>query len=388
MKRFRRLCPILLLLALLCLPLTLTAHAEEASGEESSTEQIPWEFSDLLEALPEELLELLPDKIFSSNSADVGAAAKEMSDFSYLLGALLSLIGLRLGDALSILASVCGLLLLSAILRTVRSSLGSEGVGRAFAFCSTLTVTLALIRESYHSLEGVVNYFATLSRVTLASVPLFGVLYAMGGNVSTAVASSSGLAIYMTVLEELVSRSIIPFCGICMALALVGALDPSLRTGMLSSTLKKNYTTVLTFLMMLLLAMLASQTTLAAKSDTLTMKSVKFAAGNLIPVVGGSISELLRTVSAGVGYLRGTVGICGSLLLVLMLLPTLVELLLLRAVWQISASVADLLGCDNEKRLLEEFSSLLGYLIATVSICSSVLLLALTLLTHCASAIG
>ena len=51
-------------------------------------------------------------------------------------------------------------------------------------------------------------------------------------------------------------------------------------------------------------------------------------------------------------------------------------------------ALAELLGCDAEKKLLEEFASLLGYLIAAVSICSSVLLLALTLLTHCASAIG
>ena len=118
------------------------------------------------------------------------------------------------------------------------------------------------------------------------------------------------------------------------------------------------------------------------------MKSVKFAAGNLIPVVGGSVSELLRTVSAGVGFLRGTVGICGVLLLILMLMPTLVKLLLFRLTWQLSASLADLLGCDLEKKLLDEFASLLGYLVAAVSICSSVLVLSLTLLTHCASAIG
>ena len=139
--------------------------------------------------------------------------------------------------------------------------------------------------------------------------------------------------------------------------------------------------------MMLLLAMLSAQTTLGARSDSLAMRSMKFAAGNMIPVVGGSVSELVRTVSAGVGYLRGTVGICGVLLLILMLLPTLVELLLLRMTWQLSASLADLLGCDGQKKLLDEFASLLGYLIAAVSICSSVLMLSLTLLTHCASAI-
>jgi stage III sporulation protein AE len=156
----------------------------------------------------------------------------------------------------------------------------------------------------------------------------------------------------------------------------------------LLSTVKKNYTTLLTFLMMLLLTMLSAQTLLASRADTLAAKSAKFAAGNIIPVLGGSISELLRSVSAGVGYLRGTVGICATLLLLLLLLPPIVELLLLRLTWQLGASLADLLGCDTEKKLLEEFSSVGGYLIAAMCICSSVLFLSFTLLVNCASAIG
>ena len=110
--------------------------------------------------------------------------------------------------------------------------------------------------------------------------------------------------------------------------------------------------------------------------------------GNMIPVVGGSVAELLRTVSAGVGYLRSTLGICGILLLLLMLLPTLIELLLYRSMWQIAASAAELLNCDNEKKLLDEIASLNGYLIAAASICSSVLILGFVSLTRCVSAIG
>jgi stage III sporulation protein AE len=190
------------------------------------------------------------------------------------------------------------------------------------------------------------------------------------------------------VLQTFVGKSILPFCGVCLAFSAVSALDPSLRTGTLLGTVKKNYTTLLAFLMMLLLAMLSTQTVLAARGDTLAMRSAKFAASNLIPVVGGSVSELLRTVSASVGYLRGTVGICAVLLLLLTLLPTLVELLLLRLSWQIGASAADLLGCDTEKKLLDEIASLNGYLITAVSICSSVLFLSLTLLIHCTDAFG
>ncbi len=385
-KGFRIMLRLVLLLCLLPL-IVFSARAEEVSPSEE-TDRVPSEFSDLLEALPEELLDLLPDEIFSQNTSDVGEAARQISDFSYLLRTLLSLVGLNLGSCAKTLASVCGLLILSAILRALRASIGNERLGAAFALCSTLAVTLALLRESYLPLSGMMDYFQTLGNLTLATIPLMGVLYAMGGNVGTAVASSSGLAAYMTVLEQLVGKSILPFCGICMAFALVRALDPSIRLGSLSETVKKHYSTALGFLMMLLLAMLATQTTLGAKGDSLTMRSVKFAAGNLIPVVGGSVSELLRTLSAGVGYLRGTVGICATLLLLLTLLPTLVELLLLRGVWQLAAAFADLLGCENEKKLLDEFASLLGYLIAAVSICSSVPLLSITLLSHCASAIG
>jgi len=363
---------------------TVTAFAEEREN----TEELPPEYSDLLDSIPEDIAEHLPEGIFSDDRDQVGEAVMEMSDFSYLLRTVLELIGARLGDCATLLASVCGLLLLAALFRTVRVSLRQDSVGSAFSLCSTLAILAALLTVGYGNFAAVTDYFGRLNAMTSATLPLMGTLYALGGNVTAAVASSAGLSVYLTVLESVVGRSILPFCGVCLALTVMSSIDPALRAGTLLSTLKKNYTTALTFLMMLLLAMLATQTTLGARSDTLAMRSFKFAAGNLIPVVGGSVSELWRTVSAGVGYLRGTVGICAILLLLFTLLPTLVELLLIRLTWQLCASVADLLGCDTEKKLLEEFASLNGYLIAAVSVCSSVLLLSLTLLIHCASAIG
>ena len=217
---------------------------------------------------------------------------------------------------------------------------------------------------------------------------MLGVLYVMGGNVTVAAATSGGLTVYMTVLEGIVGSTVVPFCALCLAMAWLGASDCGLRLGGLLATLKKKYATLLSFLMMLLLAMLTSQSVLGAKADTLALRSVKFAAGSVLPAVGGSVGELLRTVSAGVGYLRGGIGVCGILLLLLTLMPPLIRLILLRSVWQLSAAAADLLGCDREKRLLEELASINGYLAAAVSICSSVLLISMAFLAHCASAIG
>ena len=356
--------------------------------ETQDTQTLPDVYLDLLNSLPPSILESLPEGALSNKAEEVGDAVGEMSSFSFLLQTVLSLVGLRLGDCLKLLCSVVGILILSSICRTFCASLKKPEIARAFSLMITLVITVTIFGAGFGTIESTVSYFETLNAFTSATVPLMGSLYIMGGNAAAAVSTSAGLSLFMTVLEEIVGNSIVPFCGICLALALIGACEGGPRLGGLLTSLKKNYTIVLSFLMMLLLAMLSAQTILGASKDTLAMRSAKFAAGSLIPVVGGSVSELLRSVSAGVGYMRSIVGICGVLLLILLMLPTLIELLLARATWQICSFFAEILGCDGERRLLDEFASINGYLIAAVAICSSVLFLTFTLLTHCATALA
>ena len=358
------------------------------ADEKKEAETLPDVYQDLLNSLPPSILERVPEGALSNQTDDVGNAVGEMSSFSYLLQTVLSLVGLRLGDCLKLLCSVVGILILSSICRTFCASLKKPELARAFSFMITLIITVTIFATGFGTIESTVSYFGTLNAFTSASVPLMGSLYIMGGNAAAAVATSAGLSLFMTVLEEIVGKSIVPFCGICLALALIGACEGGPRLGGLLTSLKKNYTLMLSFFMMLLLAMLGSQTILGASKDTLAMRSAKFAAGSMIPVVGGSVAELLRSVSASVGYMRSAVGICGVLLLLLLMLPTLVELLLARATWQICSFFAEILGCDGEKRLLDEFASINGYLIAAVAICSSVLFLTFTLFTHCATALA
>ena len=322
------------------------------------TQKIPDAYQDFLGSLPPAVLERIPEGAFSETAEDVGGAVEEMSSFSFLLKTVLSLVGLRLGDCVKLLCSIMGILLLSSICRTFCTSIKRPEIARAFSLMITLVITITIFATGFGTIESTVSYFQTLNTFTSTAVPLMGSLYVMGGNAAAAVATSAGLSMFMTVLEEFVGRSIVPFCGICLALALISACEGGPRLGGLLKGLKKNYTLLLSFFMMLLLAMLSAQTVLGASKDTLAMRSAKFAAGNMIPIVGGSVGELLRSVSASVGYMRSTVGICGVLLLLFLMLPTLIELLLARATWQICSFFAELLGCDGEKRLLDEFGSI------------------------------
>lgn len=367
----------------LCFP----ASASTVESSDAAYDRMPDEYSGLLDVLPEEVVGTLPEELYSDSPIEVGDGIKKLGSFSFLFRTVLSFLSHALADCLELLASVLGILLLSAVANAIGSSIGSASVGRAFSFTSSLVILLLLVWQGWQGLATVQVYFERINGITAALLPLSGTLYAIGGNLGAATASSAGLSIFLTLLEEVVGKSILPFCGICIVFALIASLDPAPRVGSMLSTVKKNYTTVLAFLMMLLNTVLATQTTLGAKGDSLAMRSARFAAGNLIPVVGGSVTELLRSVGVGVGYLRTTVGICAILLLLLTLLPTLLKLYLVRFFWQIGASFAELLGCTNEKKLLDEFASLGGYLIAAVLICSSVMILSMVLLIKCATAI-
>jgi stage III sporulation protein AE len=161
-----------------------------------------------------------------------------------------------------------------------------------------------------------------------------------------------------------------------MAMTLPGILESGVDLSKISAFLKKSYTTVLGVLTFLLSICLSAQSLLASRADSLAMRSGRYAIGQMIPVVGGALSGSLDTLAAGVGMLRGLAGGCGVILLFLTCLPVLLQMLALRTLFDLGATLAHLLGCAPESAMLGEASSLFGYMAAAVAMCTAVFIIA------------
>ena len=107
-----------------------------------------------------------------------------------------------------------------------------------------------------------------------------------------------------------------------------------------------------------------------------------------IPIVGGSVGDTLRTVAAGVQYLKGVVGIGGIFLILLLVLPVLLSLLMTRLAFLLGGGVADILGCDAEGRLLGELGNVYGCMLAVVSMSAVMFILALVIFVRTTIAVG
>ena len=362
----------------------LTISAEE----KSSFESIPEGYSELIGSLPSEVADKRPEGIYSQDIDELGDVVAQMSTPSYVFSFIASFVKLGIKDAAALLATLLGIIVLSAVFSAFKSSFEVEGISRAVSICSSCALFGCTVFTLSEHFERVGELFNNLALIVNGMIPVMSVIYAMGGNVLTAVSSSTTLYIFIAFCEEICRTSILPVAAVCTAFCLCGAISPDVKLQSISSAIKKGYTFVLGLIMTVLIAVLSGQTVLSSASDGISARAAKLVAANVIPIVGGSIGETLRTVAASVGYIKGVCGIGAIIFIFMLVLPTLITLLLTRAVFIISVSIADVLGCEREGKLLSELSSVYGMTIAVISMCSVMFVLALTIFIRCSVAAG
>ena len=356
--------------------------------EESRLESIPEEYLELIDSLPPDVSDNLPQSMYSQDIDEMGEAVANMSTASSVLSFIASLVSLGIKDATVLLATLLGIIVLSAVFSTFKTSFESESISRAVSISSSCAVFGSVIFTMSEHFDRVGELFDNLALIVNGMIPAMSVIYAMGGNVVTAVNSSTTLYVFIAFCEDICRTSILPVAALCTAFCLCGAISPDVKLGGISSAIKKGYTFVLGLIMTVLVAVLSAQTVLSASADGISARAAKLVAANVIPIVGGSIGETLRTVAASVGYIKSVCGVGAIIFIFILVLPTLVTLLLTRAVFIISVSIADVLGCEREGRLLSELSSVYGMLIAVISMCSVMFVLALTVFVRCIVATG
>ena len=393
MVRARRFCGLFVLLLLSAASLLrVPAGAAELSGENidemDSFSQISGEYSEMLDSIPEEVAELLPEGFYSEDAEEAADAVDKMNSPSYILKSVFSLLGANMGQALKLLAQILGLLIICALFGVLKNLFPSEALSGALTLCSTLGVAGVIVSSQQTFITMVINFVDKLNIFAAGMSPVMCALYALGGNVRSAVVSNGALLIFLNVCELFCGNSVLVVAGICMAMAFVTAVAPGVNLKSLGNAVKKTYTFSLGFVMLLLSFTLSSRTVLSARADSLAARSVKFIAGAFIPVVGGSVGDSLRAVGGSVDFIKATVGVGGIVIVVLLLLPTLVSLLMARMTFIFGAAAAEILGCEREGKLLGEMGSIYGYLCAVVSICSVTFILALNVFVHCTAAIG
>jgi len=362
------------------------ASAPFSVNADSALPDMPSEYGEIVDSLPESVADELPEGMLDGES--VGEALTEAVKPKYLMDKLLDGVGAALPSALSLTCILTGLIVISALIRALTSSAGSSTLSSAFGICSSLAIfsTVIAIESKHISRTG--ELLSDLNALMQGMIPVTGIVWAMGGNVSTASAGSATLYFFLSICESLCANTIAPVCIILTVTALCSSLSSDIKLGGVSGTVKKAYNFTLGFVMSMLVAILGIQTTLTSAADGLGAKAARLVSSSVIPIVGGSVGDTLRSVASSVEYVKSVFGISAIIFIAFLVLPTLLNLLMTRAAFSISSGVADMLGCERESRLLSEISNIYGCMIGVCAMSSVMFILGLTVFVKTAVAIA
>ena len=338
-----------------------------------------FDLGSVTDSLPDEVLENLPADIFDPSTASETGVGFFASVVSKLVRA-------ALGPALKTFSKLLGIVVAASVISSVRSTVKS-GLAGVFDFISGLCLMLML----YGVVEGmftlVKNYLYTLTGVMDSFIPVMSAMAAAGGDLNSAVVSSGGLILGLDLIEKLAANGLMPVLQLCFGIAMASGVG-SLKLSGISKLIRDGFSWTLGLSAAAISAVMSFQTTIAARADSLSMRAVRFAASNAIPVAGGIAADAVRTVAGSLSLVKSTVGWAGVVIIALMTLPVMIQVLLTRIGVLLAGTSASVLGLEREKSLLDEVSGLLGSLIAVCLVASLMFVYALAVFAKGAVALA
>ena len=324
------------------------------SAEESEREL--WE--DFKALMPDAAADMLPDE-----PKDAGEAVGFEALFSLLadtLSGTLKTEGSRVG----------GILGLSLAFSALSLTVGTLGKARVGKLLWEALPALLLFRLLYPTVTRVFSALSSLGAFSLGASGVYTALFASAGALSSAALAASGFGVFVGILNGMLTGILLPLLKILFALAVLSSFTSAGAVGGIGKQLRAAYLWLLSLASVLFTASLALESGIASSADSVAARTVKFAVGGAIPVVGGTVSSALSALGASLSLLKSAMGASSLVALAVLLFPVLCELLVLRFALSLAAFLAESLGDGTTSGVFTRYKSIFDLMLAALAIVS------------------
>lgn len=278
-------------------------------------------------------------------------------------------------------ARSCVLLLASALLwslaRGMQTAAGGDPVD-AVTLAACLSVTAVAVGD-VHSLLALgreaMDRMEALGDVLLPAVSMAA---AAGGSPGAAAVKQGATILFSDLLIRLIRGLLIPLCYAFVAVSAAWAALGNDGLRRVGGLLKWLITILLSAVLLAFLFYLNLTGVIAGGADAATVKAAKFTISNLVPVVGGVISDTAETLLAGAAVLRNAVGVFGMLAVAGICVAPFLSLGAHYILYKCTAALAATAAGDGRVTgLIDLLSAAFALVLAMTGACAVLLLVAM-----------
>lgn len=265
------------------------------------------------------------------------------------------------------------------LLCVTAKSMAPDGssVTKTFGIIGILSAIAVMYDTVYTSFEIISQSLQRLSEFMTAYIPIFSSVVAVGGNISSSGSYYAVTFILCEIIGVVASKVIMPFLSIVLAISLVSAINPGLQFSGAAESIKKASQWILAGLMTIFVGLLSIQGLTGSAADTLTSRTLKFAASSFIPVIGGAVSEAYSTVCSSMGVIRTGVGSIGIIVISIMVLKPIISIIAIKFIVSLAQIISGMFGQKECSEFLKSTNAVLSIGMSVV-ICFSLIFIIAT----------
>ena len=277
------------------------------------------------------------------------------------------------------MTTVLAIMLLSALLDSMKLSFGDRPLSGMIGVISTLCICASIVIP----IVGCIGHMSTIiqnaANFMLLFVPVMTGIMIAGGQAVAASSYHVRMVGAGEVISQISSSFLGPMLGVFLALSVVSSLSPKMNLSGACEMFHSVVKWVLSFVMSIFVSLLTIQSIVGTAADNTGTKTIKFAIGSFVPIVGGALSDAFATVQGCVKLLKSGVGAFGMIAAGVIFIPAIVECL----VWMISISICASIGDIFELKQISGMLRASGKVISTmlvIILCCMMILIVSTVL--------
>ncbi|MCI0183151.1 Stage III sporulation protein AE [Acidibacillus sp. S0AB] len=259
------------------------------------------------------------------------------------------------------------LAVLAAVLETVQSAFASQMVAKV-AFWVTQMVLVVLAVSSFHDAttyaSGAID---TMTAFMYGSLPVVLALIAASGGLTSAATFHPLIVFIVNAMGLIVHNWVLPLIFFSAVLTIVSTLSDRYKVTALAGFIKSVALAVLGLGMSAFLGIMSVQGSLASISDGVALRSAKYVASNLVPVIGKALSDASESIAGASLIVKNATGMASAVLLLLICAFPALKILALSIVYNGSAALLQPLGDSPVISTLSTIGKSLGLVFAAVA---------------------
>ncbi len=243
-----------------------------------------------------------------------------------------------------LLGTLLILTVLAAVLENVQTAFESQTVSKVAFLIVHLTLLVLAISSFHDATQFAGSAIANMTAVMYGSLPVVLALVTASGGLTSAAVFHPMVVFIVNAMGVIVQQWVFPMIFFAAVLTIVSAISGRFKVTALAGLIRNVTLTVLGLSMTAFLGVMAVQGSLASVTDGVALKSAKFVAGNLVPIVGKALSDATQSIAGATLIVKNATGIASAILLLLLSAFPAVKVLVLSMVYNGAAALMQPLG--------------------------------------------